>query len=303
MHLEPKTGFITVGGVRLQTLDWGGDGPALVFLAGYANTPHVFDHMAGLFTDRFHVLGLSRRAHGASDQPEDGYDIPTLADDVVAFLDACGIACASFMGHSFAGYEMCELAAAHPDRVAKLVFLDALYRIEEDDVTLFAENPLPPSSDPPPETFESLDAYCDDFVARYSTYRRLRSPRWDAIWAHGLEPTDDGRVRERIRPETARKLFEGRNAFRPDYAAIGCPVLSFYAFQDESWSLPDGADETLRIAMKDHIDRVNRLFKRRCIEDARAEIGDIEIVELHDASHYCFFDREPDVVEAMKRFL
>ncbi len=299
---EPKSDFISVDGVRLQTLDWGGDGPALVFLAGYANTPHFFSSMAGAFTDRFHVLGLTRRAHGASDQPDSEYNNATLARDIVALLDSRGIEKASFAGHSFAGHEMCQLAEAHPDRVEKLVFLDALYRMTEEDGVLFGESPLPPS-DPPPETFESVAAFCEDFVTRYATYRRLRSPRWDALWGLSLEETSDGRFRDRIRPETARKLFEGRNALQPDYTAIRCPVLAFYAFQDESWSLSDDADEALRRAMKEHIEQVNARFKRRCIKSARAEIADIVIVEFDDTSHYCFLDREADVIEAMKRFL
>jgi len=299
---DPIRGFISVDGIRLEVLDWGGEGPAIVLLAGYANTPHVFDSMARALADRFRVLGLTRRSHGLSDQPDDGYDLATLARDIVGLLDACGIATASFVGHSFAGHEMCHLAAAYPDRVASLVFLDALYTMTDEDGALFAESPLPPS-DPPPETFESVAAYCEDFVTRYPAYRRLRSPRWDAVWAHSLETTADGRVRERIRPETATKLFEGYGAFRPDYGAIRCPVLAFYALQDETWSLPDYADEALRTAMKTHIDRVNARYKRRCIETARETIADIEIIEYADTSHYCFLDREDDVIAAIRRFL
>ena len=299
---EPRIDFFSVDGVRLQTLDWGGDGPALVFLAGYANTPHFFSSMAGAFTDRFRVLGLTRRAHGASDQPDSGYDIATLARDIVAFLDSRRIGKASFAGHSFAGHEMCQLAEAHPDRIEKLVFLDALYRYTEEDGALFAESPLPPS-DPPPETFESVAAFCEDFVTRYATYRPLRSPRWDELWGLSLEEASDGRFRDRIRPGTAQKLYEGQMVFAPDYTAIRCPVLAFFAFQDESWSLSDDADDELRRAMKEHIERVNSRFKRRCVDEARAEIADIEIVEFEDTSHYCFLDREADVIDAMKRFL
>ena len=299
---EPKSDFISVDGVRLQTLDWGGDGPALVFLAGYANTPHFFSSMAGAFTDRFQVLGLARRAHGASDQPDDGYDNATLARDIIALLDSRGVERASFAGHSFAGHEMCQLAEAHPDRVEKLVFLDALYRYTKEDGALFAESPLPPS-DPPPETFESVAAFCEDFVTRYATYRPLRSPRWDELWGLSLDQTPNGRFRERIRPETAQKLYEGQMAFTPDYTAIRCPVLAFFAFQDENWSLSDDVDEALRRAMKEHIEQVNARFKRRCVDEARAEIADIEIVEFEDTSHYCFLDRETDVIEAMRGFL
>src|SRR6266567_6188592 len=52
--------------VTLEVLDWGGRGPALVFLAGLGSTAHVFDTFAPQFTDRFHVLGITRRGFGAS---------------------------------------------------------------------------------------------------------------------------------------------------------------------------------------------------------------------------------------------
>jgi len=297
-----KEGFIVVDGVRLQTLDWGGRGPALVFLAGYANTPHFFDPLAHKFTERFRVLGLMRRAHGTSDQPETGYDVPTLGKDVVEFLDVLGFESASFVGHSFAGHELCCLAVDHPQRVEKLVFLDTLYDYTDEDRELLATSPLPPS-DPAPETFESVGAYCEDFVARYAAYRRLRSPHWDALWAHSLEQTSDGRYRERIRPETAAKLFEGANAYRLDFTAIQSPTLAFFAFQDEDWSLPKDAPDELRRAMKRYIEQVNTRVKRRCIERVRNEIADVRIVELTDTSHYCFLDRPADVIEAMGDFL
>jgi len=298
----PREGFFVVDGVRLQFLDWGGQGPAVVFLAGYANTPHFFDSVARSLTDRFRVLGLTRRAHGASDQPETGYGVPTLAADAIGLLDALGIDSASFVGHSFAGVELCCLASDFSQRVTKLVFLDTLYDYTEEDLQLLAENPLPPA-DPPPETFESVPAYCEDFVTRYASYRPLRSPRWDALWAHGLERTPEGRFRERLRPETAAKLSEGLSGFQLDLAAVRCPTLAFFAFQDESWFLPSIAPDRLRRAMKQYVERLNSGVKRRCIERIRREISDVRIVEFYDTSHYCFLDREEAVIAAMQEFL
>ena len=299
---EPKAGFFAVDGVRLQFLDWGGSGPALVFLAGYANTPHFFDSIARAFTDRFRVLGLTRRAHGESDQPETGYEIPTLARDAVGLLDAVGIDCASFIGHSFAGAELCCLASDFPRCVEKLVFLDTLYDYTSEDLELLGASPLPPSA-PPPETFESVAAYCEDFVTRYASYRRLRSPHWDALWARSLEKTADGRYRERMRRETARKLSQGLSAFHLDFATILCPVLAFFASQDESWFLAEDAPDDLRHAMKEYVEALNMQANRGCIERVGREIADVRIVEFTDTSHYCFLDREAEVIAAMQDFL
>lgn len=300
--LAVAEGFVRTQGVRLHYIDWGGTGPALVFLAGFGNTPHVFDSVAKRLTDRVHVLGLTRRAHGQSDQPETGYDVPTLALDVVGFLDHLGIERASFAGHSFAGCEMVCLGAAHGGRVEKLVFLDALYGLEEEDLRLFASNPLRAKS-APPESFESVEAYSEDFVTRYSQYRRLRSPMWDALMSYGLVRTPDGRFRERLRPAAAEQLGMGQLRFRAEWREVRCPVLAVYASQDETWSLPEDASPELRDAAAAYARRLDRDRRQRYIDRARREMPDIRVLELPNTSHYCFLDREDAVAEAMRRFL
>ena len=62
-----RSNFAEANGVRLHYLDWGGNGPALIFLAGYGNTLHFFDSLARAFTDDFRALGLTRRSHGQSE--------------------------------------------------------------------------------------------------------------------------------------------------------------------------------------------------------------------------------------------
>jgi pimeloyl-ACP methyl ester carboxylesterase len=300
--MQAGSAFVTSNGIRLHYLDWGGAGPALVFLAGSGNTPHFFDSVARRLADRFHVLGLTRRAHGESDQPETGYDVPTLALDIVGFLDALGLRAASFAGHSYAGSEMVELAIAHAERVEKLVFLDALYEYEDSDIELFGANPLVVSG-PPPETFDSVAAYSLDFVTRYAQYRRLRSPEWDELMAHALERTPDGRFRERVRPPAEQQLGVAHFKYRADWRAIRCPVLAIYAFQDAAWSLPDDATPGLREAVQAYTERFAREHKGRCIARARRDIQKIRVVELRGASHYCFLDKEDTVVEAMRQFL
>ena len=59
-----KDGFVPVNGIRLHYVDWGGAGPSLLFLTGLGDSAHSFDHLAVGFTDRFHVLGLTRRGRG-----------------------------------------------------------------------------------------------------------------------------------------------------------------------------------------------------------------------------------------------
>lgn len=56
-------------GVKLEVLDWGGNGRPIVFLAGLGFTAHDFDDFAPKFTGEHHVYGITRRGFGESSAP------------------------------------------------------------------------------------------------------------------------------------------------------------------------------------------------------------------------------------------
>ena len=121
-----REGFALVNGVRLHYIDWGGQGECLLFLTPLGgDLLEQFGSLARRFTDRFHVLGLTRRGQGQSDRPNGDYDTDTLVRDIVGFLDEIGVARAHVAGQSIAGAEMTRLAVVYPSRVSKLVYLDA----------------------------------------------------------------------------------------------------------------------------------------------------------------------------------
>jgi len=120
--------FVTVDdNVKLEVLDWGGSGRALVLLAGLGNTAHVFDDFAPKLTSDYHVYGITRRGYGKSSVPDSGYSADRLGDDVLAVLDALKLDHPVLVGHSIAGEELSSVANRHPERVAGLIYLDAAY--------------------------------------------------------------------------------------------------------------------------------------------------------------------------------
>lgn len=120
-----KASFVTVeSGVQLEVLDWGGTGPDLVLLAGLGDNVHIFDEFAYQFTDKFHVIGITRRGYGQSSKPETGYDLDSRVRDDIAVLDKLNIREAIFVGHSIAATELYKLGADYPTRVRKLVNID-----------------------------------------------------------------------------------------------------------------------------------------------------------------------------------
>src|SRR6185295_949525 len=72
--------FVTVApDVKLEVLDWGGEGRDVVLLTGSGHTAHVYDEFALKLKDCCHVYGITRRGYGASSIPEKGYDEPSLS--------------------------------------------------------------------------------------------------------------------------------------------------------------------------------------------------------------------------------
>jgi 3-oxoadipate enol-lactonase len=93
----------------------------LVLLAGQSNNHHWWDLPRPDFDAEFRTVVFDHRGTGRSGKPADGYDTRTFAEDVVAILDAVGVAEAHVYGTSMGGRVAQWLAADHPERVRGLV--------------------------------------------------------------------------------------------------------------------------------------------------------------------------------------
>ena len=118
--------FVTINGVRLQYLDWGGTGRALIFVHGGMDNPHAFDDLAPAFTDRFRAIAYARRGHGRSDG-KGPFDTETLTEDLRALLDILHIDRADLAGWSMGGNEITGMAIRYPERVNRIVYLDGAF--------------------------------------------------------------------------------------------------------------------------------------------------------------------------------
>ena len=58
--------FATVNGMKLHYVDWGGSGDAVLFLTSLGGTADDFQPLTTALTDRYRVLGLTRRGQGLS---------------------------------------------------------------------------------------------------------------------------------------------------------------------------------------------------------------------------------------------
>ena len=115
-------------GPRLHYAEQGHTGAEpLVLLHGYTDSWFSFSRLLPhLSPDRYHAYALSQRGHGDSERPAEHYGMDDFALDVVAFLDAVGVAQATLVGHSMSSLIARRVAEMHPERVVRLVLIAAV---------------------------------------------------------------------------------------------------------------------------------------------------------------------------------
>src|SRR6185503_20530920 len=110
--------------VALQAWEWAGLPPAALLLHGIGNYGRYWDFFADAVAGRLRLVATDARGHGESGKPTEGYAPQEFVGDALAVLDALAIERAMVVGHSMGGTHAIRLAAAHPDRIERLVVVD-----------------------------------------------------------------------------------------------------------------------------------------------------------------------------------
>jgi non-heme chloroperoxidase len=283
----------------LEVVDWGGHGVPVVFFAGLGHTAHVFDEFAVQLTDNFRVLGITRRGFGASSQPDSGYNIPTLADDIRIVLDSLGIDKSVLIGHSLGGDEMTLFAHKHPQRVAALVYIEAAYNraTARDSMARYAapESIVPLPSDKDKESAEAYRAF-------YKRANGVTMPLSEIKAMYRWGP--DGRFGGSLTPSFVfDRIIESIRV--PDYSGINVPALAIYATDypvTELFIDYDTRDSVTQRAMRTYhaaalrIDKLSRDY-------FRTHMAKGSIVEIKGAGHSLYITHAAETLSAIRAFL
>jgi non-heme chloroperoxidase len=107
-------GMITVrDGTRIYYKDWG-TGQPVVLSHGWPLSADMWEsQMLFLGQHGYRCIAHDRRGHGRSDQPWDGNDMDTFADDLATLLDALDIRDAALFGFSMGGGEVARYIGRH----------------------------------------------------------------------------------------------------------------------------------------------------------------------------------------------
>ena len=289
-------------GVRIEVLDWGGSGRALVLLAGSGNSAHVFDNIAPKLTDMCHVYGITRRGYGASSHPESGFGAERLGEDVVAVLDALHLTAPVLAGHSLGGHELTAVASTHPSRIAGLIYMDSTAD-PTFDWKPYQElrKKLPSTMTSPPVSSEERRSF-----ASYRDWqqRSMSIAFPESELRNDFATGSDGSMGAyKTAPSVGSAIFAGMR--KPDYSRIRVPVLAFFvlpkpvANQMELYQ-PGNAEERAAI---EQVYATDVAYAKRSISMLRSGVPDARVVELVGANHYVFLSNEREVLREIRLFL
>lgn len=285
--------------ISLEVVDWGGKGKPLVFLAGLGHTAHVFDDFAPRFTDKFRVLGITRRGFGASTQAETGYGIDTLANDIQIILDSLRLDDVVLVGHSLGGDELTSLATRHQGRLSALIYLDAAYaRVTNRDSLNKYQLPEIQTPEPTSNDLQSAEAY----RLYYERINGVRMPlseiqamyNWneDGSFSGGITP---GWIYTRIMESLQDQVYDD----------ITLPALAIYCVEypiEELFLDFENTDSSDHVYMMAYY-KAGKRFATMSRKRFREQMKKGTVVELQGAGHSLYITHPDQVEEEMRLFL
>lgn len=293
----PLSGLVTVApGVSLHYLDFGGEGPPVLLLAGLGNTANVFREFAPLLTDHHRVLALTRRGFGGSSQPAGGYDPITLAHDIAAVLDSLHVQKVDIVGHSIAGEELSRFAVDHPARLGRLVYLDAAY-----DRTLSSGSAPAAWATPPGPTAADRSSRTA-FQTFLSRVLGVRFPLEEVVATTVV--ANDGTVVGYVTPPSINQAILAA-VEKPNYAAVAAPALAIYAIANT----PDDVAPWLSRgsaawdSAQAWIDATVVPAGREQVTLFESSVPNAVAIVLEGVNHYVFIDKQSEVLAAVRSFL
>jgi len=126
MFLSPvRDEFVTAGELTFHIVQWGERGLPIVCVSGITANAFCFQAIADDLARDHRVIAYDLRGRGDSDKPEHGYSVAIHADDLAKLIDVLSLQRPVVLGHSLGGFVALYFAAHYPDKLSKLVLVDA----------------------------------------------------------------------------------------------------------------------------------------------------------------------------------
>ncbi len=228
---------------KLYYKDWGAGRP-VILLHGWPLSADSWDDGALALADAgFRAIAYDRRGFGRSDQPWDGYNYDTLADDLADVIAATGAENAALVGFSMAGGEIARYLSRHGGShvtQAALVASVVPYMLQTDDnpngvpAPMFAQMTAGMKADRPKFFAEFFRSFYGVSLVSHPVSAEMIENSVDVAMTAGLKPT------------LACAAAFAMTDFRPDLASFTMPTLIIHGTADQTVPI----DATGRAAAK-----------------------------------------------------
>src|SRR6266545_7777412 len=121
----PPSRFVDVDGMRVHVREHG-SGPALLLVHGSSSSLFAWEGWAAELSGAYRVISFDLPGHGLTGpHPSDRYSHADMADFVDHLATTLGLVRFSLAGNSMGGHVAALYALAHPERIEKLILVDA----------------------------------------------------------------------------------------------------------------------------------------------------------------------------------
>lgn len=261
--------FLTFNGLKIHFREWGVPQlPALIILHGFDAHSRSWDHVAAALADRYHIIVPDIRGNGESSWAQE-YSWQLFIEDTLGLMDALNLNEAIFCGHSMGGRASYMMASRYPERVTKLIIVEAV-----------PDDPKIRKDDPPIEIYETIDETIAEAHKR-QPYADKDTLRHEV--EHGLKLLEDGKWGKRFDPAlyTAAwhgQLNPGTKLEWPALAKIECSTLLIYGIHSMG-------------KMKTQVTRMAQT------------IPHCELIEIPDAAHDLPNENPKEFIRGLRTYL
>jgi len=154
--------FITTNEIKLHYIEYPAENkPLLILLHGLTANAHAFDGLVAKgLGNHFRLAMPDLRGRGLSDKPAFKYSVADHARDILGLIEHLGGDRVLLGGHSYGAFLSTYIAVHYPEKVEKLIILDAAIEMNPNSLEM-----LGPTLGRLDKTYPSFDAYLDEMKA------------------------------------------------------------------------------------------------------------------------------------------
>jgi len=221
----------TSDNTKLYFKEWG-QGRPVILMHGWPLSADSWDDQALAIADAgFRAIAYDRRGFGRSEQPWEGYDYDTLADDLASVIGETGATDATIVGFSMGGGEVARYMSRHAGKnVAQAVLVSSVvpYMLKT------ADNPEGVDQATFAQMTEGMKQDRAHFFAGFFNdfygVGFVSQPVSDEV----LELSRNVSMQAGLKPTLACAKAFATTDFRPDLAAFSVPTLIIHGTADKT---------------------------------------------------------------------